>query len=67
MDKDSAKALLTSSANNPGIPQHHLDEQQIDNLLKTVLVDAASAESSVCKSLSRFLDESNVSMMGGWT
>jgi hypothetical protein len=44
-----------------------LNEQQIDNLLQAVSQDSLSIKNSVCQSLSTFLDEANVSMMGGWT
>jgi hypothetical protein len=68
MNISSVQTDLTLPTNNAEeILTQDLNEQQIDNLLQAVSQDSLSTKNSVCQSLSRFLDEANVSMMGGWT
>ncbi len=49
------------------IESHHLDEHELDQTLKACSEDTSLDKDIVSDSLSEFLDETNVSMMGGWT
>lgn len=67
MENNHVTNLSNSCDNKAEAFSSDLNKQQIDKILKNVSEDSSSTESEVSQSLSRFLDESNVSMMGGWT
>ncbi len=66
---DNNTSNFSSHIESDSLHNHNVDTQQVNSFLKTISDSEYSSlnKDSVRESLSKFLDESNVSMMGGWT